>query len=60
MELKTIHYEDGHKLIDNGVGDYDFICPENGKVGFIPVLLSCTLDGKVCPRCGNKVKKADE
>ena len=50
-------YEDGHKLIDNGVGDYDLICPDMGKIGFIPVLCACTLDGKLC-YCGKKLKES--
>ena len=53
-KLVQIDYEEGHKLVDNGVGDYDLICPEKGKICFIPVLLSHALSGKVC-RCGKEL-----
>ena len=35
---KDVLYNDGHVCVPNGVGDFDFICPENGKQFFVPYL----------------------
>ena len=51
--LKDIEYDEGHKCVDNGVGDFDFICPTMGQIMFVPVLNASFIRGK-CP-CGQKL-----
>lgn len=48
-----IQFVSGHKLVDNKVGDFDFICPIVGaKVCFVPIMLGVTLcETSVCPHC---------
>ena len=56
---KEILYSASHKAIPNGVGDYDFICPENGFQFFIPYFLRETVGGFCCS-CGKDVVIADK
>ncbi len=52
---KDVNYTFNHKAVPNGVGDFDMICPELGKVFFIPIMMRrdvfCT-----CP-CGKEIKR---
>lgn len=34
MKYADVEYVSGHKLVDNGVGDYDLECPVQGNLGF--------------------------
>ena len=54
-KLKQIDYTNSHKCIDNGVGDFDFYCPEKGKTMFVPALNAPFLKGVCC--CGKKVER---
>ena len=49
-----------HRMIHNGVGDYDLICPTLGRVGFVPYFMArLTTVGKLCD-CGYAVTKVEE
>lgn len=37
MFTKEVLYNDGHRCVPNGVGDFDFICPADGKRFFVPI-----------------------
>lgn len=52
---EAVHYKNGHTCIPNGVGDYTFVCPVDGKrEGFVPFMLR-TLQKGVCS-CGAKIE----
>ncbi|MFA5382064.1 MAG: hypothetical protein WC356_02780 [Candidatus Micrarchaeia archaeon] len=38
MYDEEIKYSEKHKCIPNEVGDFDLICPDVGKVQFVPML----------------------
>ncbi len=53
---KDVLYNDDHKCIPNGHGDFDFICPVNGKQFFVPVLNRHFI--KVRCSCGVRITEA--
>jgi hypothetical protein len=58
MTWKTVDLGTGHRLVDNGVGDFDFICEVLNCREFLPVMLAITLDGKTCA-CGHVLRLPD-
>lgn len=40
MKNRTLKIDSNHKLVDNGVGDYDFICKKLGKIRFFPIMVA--------------------
>ena len=55
--MKDIKLTKGHKLIDNGQGDYDLICSDGIKVQFVPIMVgwSCAKRGTKCRRCDESI-----
>lgn len=57
MMLPTIRFSSGHKCLDNGVGDYDFFCPESPRAAlfFLPVMSAMVIQcSQRCPLCGKQ------
>jgi hypothetical protein len=52
MPLKTVEVGNMHRLIDNGCGDYDFICPVKGRTGWLPPLKAMAMSLRKDYRCG--------
>ena len=50
-KLKKIELNAGHFCQDNGCGDFDIMCPEHGKICFVPVLNATIIHGMGC-KCG--------
>ena len=56
---KEVLYNDGHKCIPNGHGDFDFICPTKGKQFFVGIFermfirRTCSCGIKIAPALYN-------
>lgn len=55
---KTHKYTNNHTCKPNGVGDFDLICPEKGKVQFIPCFMYSMIK-RNCPLCGKWIEYKD-
>ena len=53
---KEVLYNDDHKCVPNGCGDFDFICPKNGKQFFVPIFQRMFIEVKCS--CGLKITEA--
>jgi hypothetical protein len=58
MTWKTVDLGTGHRLTDNGVGDFDFVCDTLSQRQFVPVMSAVTLGGKQCA-CGQILRLPD-
>lgn len=52
---KTHKYTNNHTCVPNGVGDFDLMCSEQGKVKFIPCFMYSMIKEK-CPLCGKWIE----
>lgn len=59
VKNETLEHSTGHKFVDNGVGDYDLVCPTHGKVpGFVPYMLArIAPEYQRCRLCGQSIGK---
>lgn len=56
LNMKDLDIGDGHRLVNNKVGDYDLVCPKLGRLGFVPFMLARFCEGKICD-CGHVATK---
>lgn len=60
---RTINYSSGHRLEDNGVGDYQAVCPEHGVLGFAHfgiVVAYGTPEFPTCGACGKDIGTTED
>lgn len=57
--LPEITLQQGHKLIDNKVGDYDLICADGQVSNFIPVLIGQCTKSFFCRCCYSTISVED-
>lgn len=57
MKFATVEFTSGHRLTDNGVGDYNLQCPSEGDIGFMDpgMVLRITTEDMRCSGCGNLI-----
>jgi hypothetical protein len=55
---QAVDLGNGHRLVDNGVGDFDLICERLDRREFLPVMLAMALNGKTCA-CGQVLRLPD-
>jgi hypothetical protein len=56
---KTYKYTNNHTCVPNGLGDFDLICSEYGKVRFVPCFMHSMIKCD-CPLCGKRIESVDK
>lgn len=52
MKFRTINFQNGHKLEDNGVGDYQFVCPAiRPRFVHLGLAAQISMGGAFCEYC---------
>lgn len=55
LDLKPVTMGPWHRLSDNGVGDYNFVCDVEHQRKFVPVMLAGWVTASPCAFCGQRL-----